>query len=119
MTGKDQSILSLKRTKCKALVGLITGHCLIGVHAYRMRIISNAWCRNCNEPDEDETIEHLLCFCPALARRRYKIFGKLFLNSLQELKNIKLYKLVDFITSTNTFELDNNHLQRLQIFESL
>jgi hypothetical protein len=32
-------------------------------------------CRFCRK--ETETVEHITCFCEALARQRYNVFGKL------------------------------------------
>ena len=116
MPKKNKFILSLDRKKCKTLVGAITGHCLIGAHAYKLRIISNNWCRNCNEPDVTETIEHLLCHCPALARQRFKSLGEPFYNSFADSKTANLKNITHFIEKTETFELDKFHEERTLMF---
>jgi hypothetical protein len=54
-------------------------------------------CRFCGS--ETETVQHIVCSCEALARQRYKLFGKMF----AEPKDISLALLKDlclFISST-------------------
>ncbi|KAG8326455.1 hypothetical protein J6590_041140 [Homalodisca vitripennis] len=58
------------------VIGLITGHGHLRKHLHRVGILQeDPLCRRCNE--QEETAEHLLFDCPAIARERYAIFGSL------------------------------------------
>ena len=113
---KTDIILSLERNKCKTLVGVITGHCLVGSHAHRLGLINNTWCRNCNEPDEEETVEHIICHCPALVKQRLDSFGQRSFNSLNDCKNLNLRKILSYAIKTSTFDLDKTNEQRAILF---
>ncbi|KAG8287469.1 hypothetical protein J6590_036334 [Homalodisca vitripennis] len=58
------------------VIGLITGHGHLRKHLHRVGILQeDPLCGRCNE--QEETAEHLLFDCPAIARERYAIFGSL------------------------------------------
>ncbi len=55
-------------------------------------------CRICNRCETDaETMYHLVCLCPTLAKRRFCILGGYVLN-LEEIRQVSLTKIVDFLT---------------------
>ena len=56
------------------MIGILTGRNLVTAHIYRMGLTEREVCRKCQEKGTRETIEHLLCSCPALARLRFKHF---------------------------------------------
>ncbi|XP_043661777.1 uncharacterized protein LOC122625789 [Drosophila teissieri] len=61
-------VLHLPRKDYRLLVGIITGHCLAAAHTVKLGITNNAKCRKCDEFEAIETLEHLICKCPALTR---------------------------------------------------
>ena len=67
---KTIALLSLNRPDVALVVSAVTGHCLIGEHARRLRSLSNDFCRSCGDEEKEESVEHLLCKCPALSSRR-------------------------------------------------
>ena len=73
---RTEDIRRRNRCELSSLIGTFTGHCLIGRHATRLGIIANDICRDCQQLEEEEKIEHLLCFCPAYINRRLRIFGR-------------------------------------------
>ncbi|KAG8268034.1 ATP synthase F(0) complex subunit B1, mitochondrial [Homalodisca vitripennis] len=69
-------LLSLNRSMSSKVIGLITGHGHLKKHLHRVGILQeDPLCGRCNE--QEETVEHLLFDCPAIARERYAIFGSL------------------------------------------
>ncbi|KAG8302636.1 hypothetical protein J6590_028554 [Homalodisca vitripennis] len=69
-------LLSLNRSMSSKVIGLITGHGHLRKHLHRVGILQeDPLCGRCNE--QEETAEHLLFDCPAIARERYAIFGSL------------------------------------------
>lgn len=77
------NLLKLDRLELRTLVGLYTGHSGARQHMHRIGLAENAECRLCLE--DDETIEHILCQCPAAARLRFSLFGE----AVSRLEDIK------------------------------
>ena len=103
---KSRELLSLPKSRLSATVGIITGHCPLGVHALRLKIRHELHCRSCLE-EELESPEHIMLQCPAFARLRHKLLGSYFLNSLEDLKTISLARISRFITESATLEREN------------
>jgi len=76
---------------------MLTGHWLVGTHASRLGAPRNDFCRSCRDEEEEETVEHLFCSCPALSRSRLYHLGNPFMSSLSELANISLKRIIKFI----------------------
>ena len=68
----------IKRENLRTLVGVLTGHFNFNKHLHTMGLKPNSLCDSCLE-DED-TAYHLICLCPSLAHRRFKILGNFVLN---------------------------------------
>lgn len=100
---KTRYLLSLRRVHCRTVTGAVTGHCLIGYHARSMGLISDASCRRCDEPGSEETVEHILCHCQALARSRYNIMGKAEFENLEEVSRVDLTLMKQFVIKSNVF----------------
>ena len=66
---KTQTLLSLDRVSIRLLVG-ITGHCMIGRMSERTGYPRNDLHRSCLDEEEEESVQHLLCDCPALQGSR-------------------------------------------------
>jgi len=67
------------------LIRALTGHWLVGAHAGRIKAPQNDFSRICRDEEEVETVEHLLCFCPALCRLRLKHLRSPFTDDLTEI----------------------------------
>ncbi|PSN51425.1 hypothetical protein C0J52_05438, partial [Blattella germanica] len=93
---KAKYLRGLNRNKLAWTTGFITGHCALKSNLYRMGLINNPICTICLEGDE--TVSHLLCDCPALARQRASIFGNHF-PKIEELSKASVSSLVKFIMS--------------------
>ena len=97
---RTNALLSLSRPDVSLIVSVMTGHCLIGRHAERLKVLSNDFCRSCGDEEEVESIEHLLCLCPALSRRRRATLGSYFFVELANLADVGIRQLLSFFGST-------------------
>ncbi|XP_073821296.1 uncharacterized protein [Musca autumnalis] len=80
---RTSSLLSLKKVELRLTVGLITGHCNIRAMSYKWGRTEGAdYCRLCEDKEELETIEHLLCRCPMPTIKRLRITGEHTIQSL-------------------------------------
>jgi len=82
------------------LIRALTGHWLVGIHAGRLKAPQNDFCKGCRDEEEEETEEHLLCFCPALCGLRLKHLGNPFIDDLTEIWGINLKNVSAFIKSS-------------------
>lgn len=66
--GTAKYCFSLTKEKFIKLLGIVTGHCTLKKHLYRLYIVNDPTCKGCN--DENKTLEHLLCYCSVLVELR-------------------------------------------------
>jgi len=97
---KQQKNLGVTQTQPHRVLRALTGHWLVGAHAGRLKAPQNDFCRSCRDKEEVETVEHLLCFCPALCRLRLKHLGSPFIDDLTEISEINLKRISAFIKSS-------------------
>jgi hypothetical protein len=64
--------------KLRAVVGLLTGHTSLRAHLYKLGYTQGQECRLCGYEKKDRV--HIVCVCPVLAGKRYRILGCVFLN---------------------------------------
>ena len=59
---RTMSLLKLQRSTLSVFVGVITGHCIMGLHARRIGLghLVNDFCRSCRDKEEKESVIHLL-----------------------------------------------------------
>lgn len=68
-----RNILCLSRVNLFKLAALVTGHGTFRYHLKTMGLIEDDICRLCLE--DTETAAHIICDCPAIARKRRDTFG--------------------------------------------
>jgi len=71
-------------------VGVLTGHCLAASHATTLGILNSL-----------ETLEHLICNCPALSRARRSYLGAPVVASLGDASSRKPGELFAFAKNTS------------------
>lgn len=101
---RSKSLLALNRLYLGSTIGVLTGHCLIGRHAKRLGVFSNDFCRSCMDEEEEETVQHLLCSCPALLHRRKTHLGEFFFDDTSDLAYIDPKSLSKYIKSSAWFD---------------
>ncbi|OXU32266.1 hypothetical protein TSAR_008087 [Trichomalopsis sarcophagae] len=77
-----KDLLKYRKLLTSMIIGVVTGHCAVGVDLKRWGKTNDNFCRECYE--EEETISHLLCHYPALQSKRRRIMGHSFLTELVE-----------------------------------
>ena len=100
---RSTSLVKLSRYNARVVSGIITGHCAIGVHAERLGVLHNDFCRSCRDEEEIESVRHLLCDCPALSVIRMRTLGSYFFSELEDLGNVELTDLLRFISLSGWF----------------
>ena len=100
---RTQTLLSLDKGSIRLLVGVITGHCMIGRMSERMGYPRNDLCRSCFDEEEEESVQHLLCDCPALQGRRLQCLGSRSFDNLECLSDVPLMNLLRFVKRTGWF----------------
>lgn len=98
----SKRFLSMKRSKLKLIIPVLTGHCRLNLHLFRLGVCQSPLCQNCSL--EEETVEHFLCICPSFNSKRLKIFGDRQINP-SDLKDIDLRKLLSFVEETKRFSV--------------
>ena len=87
----------LDKAGLRLVMGFITGHCEIS----SLTVISDRsqpnYCRVCCNEKELETIEYLLCNCPALSKLRLRTLGRGFFESLNSVSTADIKALYRFI----------------------
>jgi len=73
---RAEDLLKLSRHQLRTVEAIFTGHAPVRGHLYIMCLFdADPTCRFCRM--ENETVQHIICGCKALARQRYDVFGKL------------------------------------------
>ena len=102
---RSRELLRLSKPNMSRMVGVITGHCLLGVHALRLKAREGTFCRSCME-EELESPKHIVLQCPAFARTRGKLLGSFIFNSWKELEAISLARISRFVKNSGTLDRD-------------
>ena len=70
---RTKELLRMSVVQVRVLVAFLSGHARVLKHLKNMNLSNTDLCRICEE--EDETAEHILCFCRGLENRRRRHFG--------------------------------------------
>lgn len=106
---KTKILLNKNISQTSLLTRIITGHCELHYYSKRKKKRECSLCRNCEE--EEETIEHILCSCPALSMNRLKHLGELDFADLTEIGDKPLNDIMNFAIKTGCFTDYNQHKQ--------
>lgn len=94
---RTRLLLQMRRNDVRLLIGVVTGHCDVRDFTSRWGIVDTDYCRVCGDEEEAESIEHLLCRCPALLTRRRRCLGWYQLDGLMALQRVPLVNLLEFV----------------------
>jgi hypothetical protein len=78
------------------VVGLLTGHCHLKGHLFKMGLTDDPTCERCLE--EDESATDILCDCEALANFRFRHLGQFFMDP-SDYYDAPIYKVLHLIRS--------------------
>lgn len=95
---RADTALSLDRNNLRLLTGALTGHYACNKHLFKLGITDSSTCRYCC--NEEESMEHLITECEALAQRRNRLLGSYILED-NELQTLPPKELVRFLGILN------------------
>jgi hypothetical protein len=105
---RADDLLQLGRHQLKMAVAILTGQAPVRGHLRIMGLFNgDPSCRFCRM--ETETVQHITCCCEALARQRYSIFGKLFVEP-KDISTASLRDLCLFIRDRGLLNVLNGSL---------
>jgi hypothetical protein len=91
-----KDLLRLNRDQLRWVVALITGHCHLKGHLFKLGLIDNPTCERCLQ--EDESATHILCDCEAIAHLRFRHLGLFFMEP-SDFYDDPIFKVLHFIRS--------------------
>jgi hypothetical protein len=83
------------------MTGLLTGHCHLKGHLFKMGLAESPTCKRCLEKDESAT--HILCDCEAIAYLRFRHLGHYFMEP-GDYQDTPISKILHFIRSVGLLE---------------
>ena len=95
---KDLNYLGKKRNKFRAATHIITGHAPLNYHLHKIGKSSTSICPSCEL--EDETVEHLIARCPALAQLRFNMLNHYYSDLTTIFNTNRLSTIVNFGQAT-------------------
>jgi predicted Zn-ribbon and HTH transcriptional regulator len=97
LPSRASELLAMNRSRLRVAVGLLTGHTKLRAHLHKLGYTEGQECRLCGYEKEDSV--HILCDCPVLACKRYRIFGCMFLKP-EDLQNVRVSSLLSLVANT-------------------
>jgi hypothetical protein len=96
LPSRASELLAMNRSRLKIAVGLLPGHTNLRAHLYKLGYTKGQECLLCGYEKEDSV--HIVCDCPVLACKRYRILGYMFLKP-EDLKNVKVSSLFSLVAN--------------------
>jgi len=87
----------MNRSRLRLDIGLLTGHVALRSHLYKLGLTESKVCRLCGEESEDSS--HILCRCPALSCKRYRLWGSMFIEP-RDLADKRVSSLISLVLNT-------------------
>jgi hypothetical protein len=97
LPSKAYELLTMNKLRLRAAVGLLTGHASLRTNLHKVGHTEKQECRLCGYEKEDSV--HIVCDFPVLACKRYRIWGRMFLQS-EELEKVSVGNLLSLVANT-------------------
>jgi hypothetical protein len=94
-------LLKLNRNQLRWMTGLLTGHCHLKGHLFKMGLTGSPICERCLEKEESAT--HILCDCEAIAYLRFRHLGHYFMEQ-RDYQDAPIGQILHFIRSVGLLE---------------
>jgi hypothetical protein len=98
---RTNELLKLNRNQLQWVTGLLTGHCHLRGHLFKLGLMDSATCERCLEKDESAT--HILCDCEAIAYLRFCHLGHYFMEP-GDYQDTPISQILYFIRSVGLLE---------------
>ena len=86
------------RKDYRTSIHLITGHCALNKHLYKIHKTSNSECPLCGH--NEETVSHFLGQCPALAQLRGHFFNDYYLSINDIFNNYHISTIIKYTNNS-------------------
>jgi hypothetical protein len=93
---RTKDLLELNRDQLRWVVGLLTGHCHLKGHLFKLGLTDDPTCERCLQ--EDESVTHILCDCEAIAYLRFRHLDQFFMEP-SDFYDAPVIKVLHFIRS--------------------
>jgi hypothetical protein len=90
------NLLKLNRDQLRWVVGLLTGHCHLKGHLFKLGLTDDPTCERCMQ--EDESATHILCDCETIAHLRFCHLGQFFTEP-SDFYDAPIFRVLHFIRS--------------------
>jgi hypothetical protein len=97
LPNRANELLAMSQLRLGAAVGLLTGHTSLRPDLYRFGHSEGQESRLCGCDKEDSV--HIVCDCPGLACKRYRIWGSMFLKPKDQEK-VRVSSLLSLMANT-------------------
>ena len=97
LPSRANELLATCKLRLRAAVGLLTGHTSLRAHLHKLGHAERQECQQCGQDKEDRV--HIVCDCPVLAGKRYRILGCMFLKP-EDLENVRVSSLLSLVANT-------------------
>jgi hypothetical protein len=87
----------MNKLRLRVSVGLLTSHTSLRAHLHKLGHTEGQECRLCGHEKEDSV--HIVCDCPVIACKRYRILGCMFLKP-EDLENVRVSSLLSLVVNT-------------------
>jgi hypothetical protein len=91
---KYDELLNLSRNQLRIMTGLLTGHCHLKGHLFKLGLVNSPECNRCKQASE--AASHVLCDCEALTTLRFRHLGHHFVKR-GGFEDISVSKLLHFV----------------------
>jgi hypothetical protein len=98
---RTKELLRLNRNQLRWMTGLLTGHCHLRGHLFKMGLTDSPICERCLEKEESAT--HILCDCEAIAYLRFRPLGHYFMGP-GDYQDAPISQILHFIRSVGLLE---------------
>jgi hypothetical protein len=97
LPSRASELLAMNRSRLRVVVGLLTCHTKLRAHLHKLGYTEGQESRMCGYEKEESV--HIVCDCPVLACKRYRIFGCMFLKP-EDLQNVRVNSLLSLVANT-------------------
>jgi hypothetical protein len=91
---KAGELFNLSRNQLRIMTGLLTGHCHLKGHLFKLGLLNSPDCNRCKQASE--MASHVLCDCEALATLRFRHLGHHFMKP-GDFEDISVSKIPHFV----------------------
>jgi hypothetical protein len=91
---KSWELLSLSRVQLRIMTGLLTGHCHLKGHLFKIGLVYSPKCDRCKQASE--MASHVLCDCKEFATLRSRNVGHHFMKP-DDFKDISVSRILHYV----------------------